>query len=1342
MKHYLQRKSLYFWLIVTIVAGINLLFVMRLSGLSYGAYSWKNYAGGYSVQLTSFTAYENETYVYGYVDTSNISVILTLKDSDGDVKSQVNTITDGTYFNAYFGSIIAGGDSIEVDLPNTPTITIDIPELSATINKANDTVTGMSPANRQISVLLFSYLEWQWYYAYPIANGSGDFTADFSADIDIFTGDGLELWYYDTNYYRTVRRDTRAHGFTVNPLYDSVGGYAEPGVDVNLTLKNSGGTVKAEETISANSVGYYYTNFTNPALVDIVVGDSVEVQYGSGAAQSIQVVDVTINSVNVTTDVVNGTAPANSKLEVYTYDSYLAAWGTRIVNANGAGAYTADFSTAAAHTGPDMLAVERAQQASQSARHLEAETAVPPTAESTTNDALWGTAAANQPAQLGEEANPEGITSPEDTTTPIDILPGSYASTTYHNAQDNEVTGDILYAGPYLKAYVGNYNYISVVGARNQAVQATLRNALGVVKGTATGSTGDDASAALYFYDSANTAVYPIGGDEIEVIFNGGATLTLDVAPLNFISDRDVRTVYGSAPPNQVVRILTDWGDHVGETTSDSSGHFSYTFSSRLTGGYGVEVYVRDGAGYDTIRQGYTPQFTVNPTQRYLSGYGPFETAVVATVLDNMGTPKETRSTTTNNIGWYSLSFSTDINTWDRIAVDAGPLHYEQDVIPLSIAADTTNNIVYGNTVPNGWLNVFDDTNFGPYSQYNYKYFYADNTGYFAAAFPEVHGGDRLEVLYWADGAKDRVELVRYAPALYINHALDTVSGYVDLDETGTVTIRNSSGVVKASASVTASNYYGSFSYTPDGVDIVPGDQVQVQFPSLNQTSAVIPMSGALNTTTDTVSGASLPNDQIGIEAYHWLNTYYTSYAGNDVYLRDFAATNASGNFMLDFSAAADLQTGDYAQLFYLDEDDTHYNTYLYTTNPTIAVTDYPTAVQPNNLVQVVATIANGAHVQYLYLRWDVESHADDNAYGYWSTWQQGIIGNNLASFIAPSGGAVYFKVMAYVDGRVIWSDEHTIDVNDTSATTLYEPVSGTTNDATPTIQGVTAPDAAVTLYKDNVSYMTTTANMLGYFSFNVSPALTPGTYNFYAVSTVNGDTGPDSNTVHLTIDPTLPVDPVHILITTAVGAQHLRDASGYANLGGRIWTRTGETIGVSIPISYTDVYSADLYVGGLFATNLLDSGDNTYVGTYLPPTNGSYQLVLKFRGGAPGDPVQTITILTGLIDPDGYVYDAELGEDYRVAGAVVTCYQLIDETNNIWGVWNAAVWNQINPQTVGADGYYAFFTLPGKYKVFATAPGYWDYESPILTVVDEPVHHNVALQRIYASYLPVITQP
>lgn len=45
--------------------------------------------------------------------------------------------------------------------------------------------------------------------------------------------------------------------------------------------------------------------------------------------------------------------------------------------------------------------------------------------------------------------------------------------------------------------------------------------------------------------------------------------------------------------------------------------------------------------------------------------------------------------------------------------------------------------------------------------------------------------------------------------------------------------------------------------------------------------------------------------------------------------------------------------------------------------------------------------------------------------------------------------------------------------------------------------------------------------------------------------------------------------------------------------------------------------------------------------------------------------------------------------------------------------------------------GYYAFYVPPGQYQVTASADGYADYTSPILTVVDAPIFHNVGLRHV-----------
>jgi hypothetical protein len=1234
---------------------------------------------------------------------------------------------------------------------------------------------------------VFSYLQWQWYYASPLTDGSGNFTADFSSQVDILLGDGSELWYNDHNNYRTILRNRRAHGLTVNPLFDNVWGYAAPGVEVSLTLRDSNNNIKATTTQMADHDSYFFARFTDPAVVPIELGDSVRMEFGNMPAQTVQVEHTAVTGINPTTNVVTGVAPPHSKVRVYVSDSYTGANATKIVYANAAGQFTTDFSAGAMQTSgsslpeildnnPDRflpLLEMLAQGAVENQPLLETEnlaslltnfntvemlaflqTLTGPTTDESglqaateaflfdTLSQLDGSGAADQQAMPPAPTLTESAALTESTAalTAFDILPGSVASVTAYDNQDNAVFGNSLYAGPHVRVHLEDWTDLFVVGLPNEAVNATLRNTLGAIKGTASGITGLNGSANLSFFDSANTRVNVSASDRVEVTFDHGTTRQVEGVHISYIIDRDTRTVSGNGPANSSLRLVYNWGSEAVNVTTNQSGNFSHTFGW-LVGSRLMEVYYRNAQGDDLRTLSYVPMFSVNADNRQVSGYGPIQVPVVVTLKDNQGNVKDIRNTTTSRTGIYWLYFITNVEVGDVVIVNVGPLLYEQTVVELSIAADTTNNIVYGTAPPNGWLNVWAQNWFGPYQLYNHRAFYADSTGNYAAAFSQVRGGDLLEVMYWQDGHKDQVRHIRFAPNVHINHVANQVSGYTTAGAVGTITVRDSSNNLKASTAITASTPYGAFSYIPAGTDIVPGDTVAVQAGVLNQTSPVIPMSGSLNLDTNVASGASLPNTQIGVQAFHWQGAWYSNWMPNGS-LGGFAQTNSDGAFSMDFSALADLQLGDYLALFYLDEADTQYSARFFTTSPTLTVDDYPSAVQPNAPVVVQATLANGVNPQSIYVRWDTQSRADSDSYRYWSSWQQGVIGENLLSFMAPGGGTIYFKAYAFVDGQAVWSSqEHTITVDGTAATTIIGPVSGTTNQTNPQIRGVSAPNATITLYRDGTQLLTTTASDTGHFVFDTTAIpFSPNTYNLHAAATVNGTPGPASNTVRLTVDPTLLVDPVNILLTARGVTQHLRDSSGYANLGGRIWTRTGDVIGVSVPISYTNVYTADLYVGGVFDSSLLNSGDDVYIGTYTPPTSGEYALSLKFRGG-PSGPVHTVHILTGLIDPDGYVYDAEFGLDHRIAGAVVTCYELVDEANDTWIVWNAAAWGQTNPQTVGADGYYAFFTLPGKYKVKASVPGYWEYESPVLTVVDAPVRHNIPLNKIRQLYLPTITR-
>ncbi|HEX3072243.1 MAG TPA: T9SS type A sorting domain-containing protein [Ignavibacteriales bacterium] len=125
------------------------------------------------------------------------------------------------------------------------------------------------------------------------------------------------------------------------------------------------------------------------------------------------------------------------------------------------------------------------------------------------------------------------------------------------------------------------------------------------------------------------------------------------------------------------------------------------------------------------------------------------------------------------------------------------------------------------------------------------------------------------------------------------------------------------------------------------------------------------------------------------------------------------------------------------------------------------------------------------------------------------------------------------------------------------------------------------------------------------------------------------------------------------------------------------------------------------------------------------------------------------------LIDPAGYVYDIDLaGSEYKwpavppeeslIKDATVTAYNRTGDTT--WSVWDAAASGQVNPQvtdTLTEDrilvkGYYAFYVPSGQYKVEADAPNYAGYESPILTVVDAPVFHNVGMRKTVSNIVAV----
>ena len=75
--------------------------------------------------------------------------------------------------------------------------------------------------------------------------------------------------------------------------------------------------------------------------------------------------------------------------------------------------------------------------------------------------------------------------------------------------------------------------------------------------------------------------------------------------------------------------------------------------------------------------------------------------------------------------------------------------------------------------------------------------------------------------------------------------------------------------------------------------------------------------------------------------------------------------------------------------------------------------------------------------------------------------------------------------------------------------------------------------------------------------------------------------------------------------------------------------------------------------------------------------------------------------------------------------------------------MWPARAYDaQVNPQVTDTDGHYAFFIPPGSYRITASQPDYWPYQSPDLVVVDTPARLNIPLVLIRRIYLLLIFHP
>ena len=306
----------------------------------------------------------------------------------------------------------------------------------------------------------------------------------------------------------------------------------------------------------------------------------------------------------------------------------------------------------------------------------------------------------------------------------------------------------------------------------------------------------------------------------------------------------------------------------------------------------------------------------------------------------------------------------------------------------------------------------------------------------------------------------------------------------------------------------------------------------------------------------------------------------------------------------------------------------------------------------------------------------------------------------------------------------------------------IARPLCGVTNQPRPTFSGNAQMGSTVRLGTGGLALGQAVTDDQNRWEVTSWESLVDGTHLITATATTVWGTSGES-TLGLSVDSTLWYDPVGVAFTQLGVTQHPRDATGCVDPGApdpltlSLWPDHPVTVQVPVGVPGATVY---VQVNSISYPLSDPDGDGVFTGTFDPGSSGNLVIVLVVE--VEGDQ-QTMQI-GSTIDPDGYVYDVELtastGITQTVAGVTVTL-EVLDTVRGRWLEWDAWLYGQVNPQVTGEDGYFAFFTPPGQYRlvVDGRAQGYALFVSPVLTVVDEPIRFNVPLVASKKVFLPLV---
>lgn len=159
-----------------------------------------------------------------------------------------------------------------------------------------------------------------------------------------------------------------------------------------------------------------------------------------------------------------------------------------------------------------------------------------------------------------------------------------------------------------------------------------------------------------------------------------------------------------------------------------------------------------------------------------------------------------------------------------------------------------------------------------------------------------------------------------------------------------------------------------------------------------------------------------------------------------------------------------------------------------------------------------------------------------------------------------------------------------------------------------------------------------------------------------------------------------------------------------------------------SLPVTGVTLVATDS-AGNSYSTGMTPDGTGQWSASFVPCAVGLWaspvtiQLILTLADGS--TVVQEFKII--LIDPSGFIYNAAMGDSWRLPGATVHL-QYFDPALNTWVTMTEDAYPGLfspvnNPQITGWSGWYGWDAAAGSYRVTVSRPGFVDAISDVVTI-------------------------